>query len=177
MAKTGTQIGSKAQWGKVVGGSGPSFVLATGNSVFVSNSNDDTVDEIQASTGKIVSRISLEPSPLVRGYRGVQPTGLALSPDKKRLYVAESGLNSVAVVDLATKKVIGRIPTAWYPYRLGFSKDGTKLACICFKGFGNGPSAGKNMPKATCRSSGRVRCGCARRVRAIPWTSPSPISS
>jgi len=147
VAKTGTQIGSKAQWGKVVGGSGPSFVLATGNSVFVSNSNDDTVDEIQASTGKIVSRISLEPSPLVRGYRGVQPTGLALSPDKKRLYVAESGLNSVAVVDLATKKVIGRIPTAWYPYRLGFSKDGTKLACICFKGFGNGPSAGKNMPK------------------------------
>jgi YVTN family beta-propeller protein len=147
VTKTGTQIGSKTVWGKVVGGSGPSFVLATGNSVFVSNSNDDSIDEINASTGKIVNRISLEPSPLIRGFRGIAPTGLAISPDKKRLYVAESGLNSIAVIDLATKKVTGLISTAWYPYRVALSKDGAKLACICFKGFGNGPSAGSNMPK------------------------------
>ena len=147
VTKTGTQIGGPAAWGKVVGGSGPSFVLGAGNSVYVSNSNDDSVDQIEVSSGRIVNRISLEPSPLVHGFRGVGPSGMAISPDKTRLYVAESGLNSIAVINLSSKKVEGLIPTAWYPYRLAFSKDGTKLACICFKGFGNGPNAGADFAK------------------------------
>jgi DNA-binding beta-propeller fold protein YncE len=147
VTKTGTQIGARSPWGTVVGGSGPSYVLAVGDSVYVSNSNDDTVDEIQASTGKIVGRISLEPSPLVHGYRGVQPTGIAPSADKRRLYVAESGLNAIAVVDRASRKVVGLIPTAWYPYRLAATSDGKSLACICFKGYGNGANAGANAAK------------------------------
>jgi hypothetical protein len=47
------QVGERAPWGEVVGGSGPGFVLAVGTSVFVSNSNDDSVDEISATTGKV----------------------------------------------------------------------------------------------------------------------------
>ena len=146
VTKTGTQVGADSPWGKVVGGSGPSFVLGCEDRVYVSNSNDDTVDEIDAATGKILGSISLEPSPLVHGFRGVQPTGIAISPDKKRLYVTESGLNSIAVVDRAKRKVVGLIPTAWYPYRVAITPDGKQLATICFKGFGNGPSAGSNMP-------------------------------
>lgn len=145
--KTGSQVGSNASWGKVVGGSGPSFVLAEGNSVYVSNSNNDSVDEIDAKTGNVRARVSLLPSPLIRDYKGLQPTGMVISPDRKRLYVAESGLNAIAVIDLKTKKVTGHIPTAWYPYRLALSKDGNSIACICFKGYGNGPSGGSNMPK------------------------------
>ncbi|CAN5488225.1 beta-propeller fold lactonase family protein [soil metagenome] len=147
VTKTGTQIGAHSSQGSVVGGSGPSFVLGVDDSVYASNSNDDTVDEIQASTGRIVGSISLEPSPLVRGFRGVQPTGIAVSPDKKRLYVTESGLNSIAVIDRARRKVIGLIPTAWYPYRVAPTRDGKMLACICFKGYGNGPNAGANLAK------------------------------
>lgn len=146
VTKTGTQIGDKSSWGKVVGGSGPSFVLAVENSVYVSNSNDDTIDEINATTGKVVGRISLEPSPLVHGFRGVQPTGIALSPDKARLYVTESGLNAIAVIDRKTRNVLGLIPTAWYPYRVAITPNNQTIGCICFKGFGNGPSAGSNMP-------------------------------
>lgn len=146
VTKTGTQIGSRSPWGKVVGGSGPAYVLGVDNSVFVTNSNDDTVDEIQAPTGKIVRHISLEPSPLIHGFRGVEPTGMAVSPDHKTLFVAESGLNAIAMIDLATKRVRGLIPTAWYPYRLALTPDGKKLACICFKGFGNGPNAGEHVP-------------------------------
>ena len=40
------------------------------------------------------------------------------------------------------------IPTAWYPYRLAISPDGRRIACINFKGFGNGPNAGKEIPKS-----------------------------
>ncbi len=147
VTKTGTPIGAKSSWGKVVGGSGPSFVLGVGDSVYAANSNDDTVDEIQASTGRIVGRISLEPSPLVHGYRGVQPTGIAVSADGRRLFVAESGLNAIAVVDRASRKVVGLIPTAWYPYRVAPTADGKSLACICFKGFGNGANGGPNAAK------------------------------
>jgi len=152
--KTGTQVGSTTIWGKVVGGSGPSFVLASGDRVYVSNSNDDNIDVLQAATGKILATINLEPSPLVRGFRGVEPTGLAVSPDKSRLYVAEAGLNSIAVIDLKTNRVKGLIPTAWYPYRLGFSPDGKSLACICFKGYGNGPQGGPDTAKDPFRRMG-----------------------
>ncbi len=145
--KTGSQVGSSESWGKVVGGSCPSYLLPNGSSVYVSNSNDDNVEEIQASTGKILARISLEPSPLIHGYRGVGPTGMTLSPDKSRLYVTESGLNSIAVIDTRSRKVLGLIPTAWYPYRVAITPDGANLACICFKGFGNGPRGGNNVPK------------------------------
>ena len=147
VTKTGTQIGARGPWGRVVGGSGPSFVLGVGDSVYASNSNDDTVDEIRASTGRIVGRISLEPSPLVHGFRGVGPTGIAVSADGRRLYVAESGLNAIAVVDRASRKVVGLIPTAWYPYRVAPTADGKSLAVICFKGYGNGPNGGPNAAK------------------------------
>jgi DNA-binding beta-propeller fold protein YncE len=145
--KTGSQIGSSESWGKVVGGSGPSYLLADGDTIYVCNSNDDSIEEINSVTGKILARISLEPSPLVHGFRGVEPTGLAISHDKGRLFVAESGLNSIAEIDLRTRKVLGLIPTAWYPYRIALNADGSKLACICFKGFGNGPKGVSNGPK------------------------------
>lgn len=138
-SKTGTQIGAKSVWGAVVGGSGPNYVVASDHRVYVSNSNDDTVQVLDAATGKVRHTISLEPSPLVHGLRGVGPAGMALSRDGERLYVAESGLNAIAVIDTATSKVLGLIPTAWYPYRVALSREGSKLACICFKGFGNGP--------------------------------------
>ena len=149
VTRTGTPVG-----GRIVGGSGPSFVLAAGDSVYVSNSNDDTIDEIDARTGRIVGRIALEPSPLVRGLKGVQPTGLALSPDGRRLYVAEAGLNAIGVVDRASRKLVGMIPTAWYPYRLALTPDGGTLAAICFKGYGNGANAGRD--KATDAFAARM---------------------
>ena len=57
------------------------------------------------------------PSPLVARVRGVSPSGMAVSPDGKRLYVAELGINAIAVLDAKTLAVLGHIPTAWYPYR------------------------------------------------------------
>jgi YVTN family beta-propeller protein len=76
-----------------------------------------------------------------------------VSSDGSRLYVAESGLNAIAVIDTATFKVLGHIPTAWYPYRLGLSRDDKTLACICFKGFGNGPQ-GDDEPSDPYRHMG-----------------------
>jgi hypothetical protein len=62
--------------------------------------------------------------------------------------VAELGINAIAVLDPVTLKVLGHMPTAWYPYRVAVSPDGRHLVCISFRGFGNGPNAGSKIPKS-----------------------------
>ena len=83
----------------------------------------------------------------VRQFRGVIPFGLALSPDQKRLYVAESGINAVGVINVSDQKVIGHIPTGWFPSKLKVSKDGKKLIIANAKGYGSGPNGGKLLNK------------------------------
>lgn len=145
--KSGVLIHSPADNGKTVGGSAPNFLAVRDNSLYVSNGNNDMVERIDLLPGKTAARGRLIPSPLVARLRGVGPSGMAVSPDGRRLYVAESGINAIAVLDATTLKVLGHIPTAWYPYRVSISPDGRHLAVTCFKGFGNGPSAGARIPQ------------------------------
>jgi YVTN family beta-propeller protein len=144
--KTGLLVGAPADNGKTVGGSAPNFVVARGGSLWVSNGNNDTVERVDLATGRIVRKVRLQPSPLTARLRGAGPSGMALSPDGRRLYVAESGINAIAVLDATRLRVLGHLPTAWYPYRVAASRDGKSLAVICFKGFGNGPNAGHDRP-------------------------------
>jgi YVTN family beta-propeller protein len=146
--KTGLLIDSPSDNGKTVGGSAPNSLAVRGDALFVSNGNNDMIERIDLRQGGIQAKQRIVPSPLVSQLRGVGPSGMVVSPDGTRLYVAESGINAIGVLDARTLQVLGHIPTAWYPYRLAVSPDGRRLACICFKGFGNGPNAGKNIPKS-----------------------------
>ncbi len=145
--KTGVLIHSPADNGKTVGGSAPNFLTVRDGSVYVSNGNNDLIERLDWNTGKTSARGRIIPSPLVAGLRGVGPSGMAVSPDGRRLYVAESGINAIGVLDATSLTVLGHIPTAWYPYRVAVSPDGRRLAVTCFKGFGNGPSGGTQAPK------------------------------
>src|SRR5262249_1483051 len=61
---------------------------------------------------------------------GSTPDALALSPDGKRLYVANADNNDVAVIDIADareSKVLGFIPTGWYPSSVAVLNDVQKL--------------------------------------------------
>ncbi len=144
--KTGRLIGAPSDNGKTVGGSAPNFLVTSGASLFVSNGNNDLIERLQLPDPVIQAKQSLSPSPLVAGLRGVGPAGMAASPDGTRLYVVEMGLNAIAVLDPRSLAVLGHIPTAWYPYRVAVAPDGRHLACICFRGFGNGPNAGAERP-------------------------------
>ena len=146
--KTGLLIGAASDNGKTVGGSAPNFLATLGESIFISNGNNDLIQRLDTRQQRIAVRQRLTPSPLVAGLRGVSPAGLAVSPDGRRLYVAELGINAIGVLDAQTLAPLGHIPTAWYPYRVAVSSDGRHLACICFRGFGNGPNAGANVPKS-----------------------------
>jgi YVTN family beta-propeller protein len=70
---------------------------------------------------------------------GSYPNALVASPDGLRLYVAEAGINSVAVLDISEPfepVFVGRIPTAWYPTGLAISPDGSALYITNAKGIG-----------------------------------------
>lgn len=146
--KTGLLVGAPSDNGKTVGGSAPNFLATHGDALFVSNGNNDIIERIALTKNKIVAKRRIIPSPVVSRVRGVGPAGMAVSPDGKRLYIAELGINAIAVLDAKTLEVLGHIPTGWYPYRVALSPDGQKLACICFRGFGNGPNAGSEIPKS-----------------------------
>src|SRR5262249_37774552 len=52
------------------------------------------------------------------------PAGIAVTPDGKRLYVAENLTHKVAVVDLATRQVGAKIAVGEYPYDCEISSTG-----------------------------------------------------
>ncbi len=140
--KTGFLVGEKIEGMPAVSGSSPNSIVATEQYVFVSNGNNDCISVIAPKEGKVVRNIFLKPLAQLSRQRGVIPFGLALSPNKKSLYVAESGINAVAVIDLARMEAIGHLPVGWFPSKLAVSPDGKKLIVANAKGYGSGPNGG-----------------------------------
>ena len=145
--KTGTLVGEKIDGIPAVGGSSPNSLVATNDYAFVSNGTNDNISVIDIKQNKIVNTIYLKPDERLKNFRGVIPFGLAVSPDQKRLYAAESGINAVAVIDIPSMKVLGHIPTAWFPAKLKVTSDGKNLIVANAKGFGSGPNGGSNFKR------------------------------
>ncbi len=147
--KTGLLVGDS------IGGSAPAALAVSQDTVYVSNSTNDTVEAYDIRTHRRKWRTLLTPVPFLRHLRGVAPFGLALSPDGKRLYVAESGINAVGVLDARTGKVLGHIPVCWYPSRVCVSPDGKRLYVANAKGFGAGPNGGVQLHARSRRTQHR----------------------
>ncbi len=74
------------------------------------------VDSSYANAVFIYTLPDLQPSGYVK--TGAVPDWITFTPDNK-VYVANSGSNSVSVIDIATRKEIGRIPVGEVPKRNG----------------------------------------------------------
>jgi len=138
--RTGVSIGPQS-----VGGSSPGAIVVGRKRVYVSNATQDSITIIDARRNRIEKTIVIEPAPSVKGLRGVLPFGLALSPDQERLYVACAGINALAVLDTHRGKVLGYIPTGWFPARVETSHDGKTVYVTNGKGFGAGPNGGPDF--------------------------------
>src|SRR4051812_17880846 len=117
---------------------------ATNYEVFVSNERDGTVTVIDGSTRQVSGTIEV----------GKRPRGIHASPDGKTLYVAVSGTpiagppkrdasgklidddddrpadhsqDGIAVVDIATRKLVKKLPAGTDPEQFAVSLDGKKL--------------------------------------------------
>jgi len=143
--KTGYRMGEMVEGLEVVGGSSPNSIAAGKDGVYISNATNDNISVIDPESGKTIAKIKLDIHPAIDNLRGMIPFGLALSHDQSRLYVALSGLNSIAVVDTETRSVLGYIPTGWFPVKIRISPDDRTLYLVTARGLGSGPNGGKGF--------------------------------
>ena len=143
--KTGYLVGQMIEGIPAVGGSSPNSLVATADYVFASNGNNDNITVIDIASDSIIKEIALKPDDGLKHFRGVIPFGLAVTPDEKRLFVAESGINAVGVIDLPAFEVAGHIPAGWFPSRLKVTPDGKNIVVTNAKGYGSGPNGGRNF--------------------------------
>ena len=69
---------------------------------------------------------------------GSSPNDLTISPDGKYLYVANGTENAVCVIQTGTPaKILGYIPTGWYPGSVILNKTGDILYVANVKGIGS----------------------------------------
>jgi YVTN family beta-propeller protein len=112
--------------------------------LFVADSGSNEISVISGGAAVETIRTSLDPKAPV----GSTPDSVALSPDQSRLYVANADNNNVAVIDVSNRKesrVLGFIPTGWYPTALAVSADGKQV----FVGTGKGLGFRNNYPSET----------------------------
>lgn len=99
-----------------------------GSRLYVANPDLDEIDEIATATDTLTRRISVKRPGYA--YRGASPNSLALTDNGATLYVTLGGENAVAVIDVASGSVLGRIPTGWHPSSVTISADGKKLYIV-----------------------------------------------
>jgi DNA-binding beta-propeller fold protein YncE len=143
IVKTGPLVGAREDGIDVYSGSHPNSVVVGPEAIYVANGNNDSISVLDLRSHEELGRIALS---LLNGQdralRGVQPVGLALSPDGDVLYVAEAGVNAIGVIRLTGKlgHVIGHIPVGWWPSSVRVSADGRSLYVANARGRGAGPN-------------------------------------
>jgi YVTN family beta-propeller protein len=102
--------------------------------LYAAADNSDRISVIDTATNAVLETIhTTAPSGLLRGqeqFPGAAPNSLAVSPDQKTLYVGNGGMNAIAVISLLPgqpHRVVGLIPTGWYPQSVSISRDGRML--------------------------------------------------
>jgi YVTN family beta-propeller protein len=143
--RLGSRISERAN--ETVGGAAPTGVVADADGVYVSLAHEDAVVKISADGRRVLAETALSPftgerfeDARGRALRGVMPSGVAVRDG--RLYVAESGIDSVAVLDTATLTVSEQVPVGWNPSAVALSPDGGTLYVVNTKGKGTGPNGG-----------------------------------
>ncbi len=131
--RTGLPFGAQS-----LGGSSPSGVVATNDRIFVANGHNDSITVIDARKLERIEDITIR-IPKLESLRGVLPIGLAWHEPSRRLLVAEAGINAIGIIDPQAHRVVGHIPSAWFPTDLTLS--GNKVYAVAAKGFGTGPNA------------------------------------
>jgi YVTN family beta-propeller protein len=146
--KTGYLVGAERDDITTVGGASPSSLAVGTRFIYVANATNDTISVIDPDSDTVVSQIELK-VPRLEKLRGVLPFGICLSPDERRLYVACSALNAVAVVDTEGNRLLGYIPAGWFCSLVNTSNDGRRLFVASAKGLGSGPNGGTGFVAPT----------------------------
>lgn len=124
--------GTLAYLGRIEVGRHPSALAVNGTKVYVTLAGSDRVAVVDIKQRK-AARYLRDAAPGAPP-EGSTPNAVAFSSDGKRLFVAEADNNAVAVFDQATGRLLGRIPTDWYPTAI--AEVGDQLLTLSSKGRG-----------------------------------------
>lgn len=116
--------------------------------IFVTASNTNSVHVLGVTASNDVSLIeNINVATTPRRPLGMTPSALAFSPDRSRLFVVCSDENAVAVADVSHKRtrVMGFIPTGWYPTAARSLPDG-RLVILNGRGLRSFPNPGGPQP-------------------------------
>ena len=107
-----------------------------GRFLAVACANSDQVFVIDTKTDDVKSVISVHLNK--EALFGSGPNALTISPDSKYLYVANGTENAICVIELGvTNRIVGLIPTGWYPGSVVLDKSGKELYVSNVKGTGS----------------------------------------
>jgi YVTN family beta-propeller protein len=118
--------------------------------LYAAQDNTDSVSVIDTSSNRVLANIPVTaPTGILSDSRshlkGNDTNSITLSPDEKLLYVTNGWMNDVAVIGLAgdpaQSRVVGLIPTGWYPNSISFNSDG-KFAYVVNGKSPTGPNTG-----------------------------------
>jgi YVTN family beta-propeller protein len=144
--------------GRITVGAQPNKMLLShdGAKLYVANGGADTISVVDTRRDRVVEEFQVTAPETVlrnpRGFKGANPNSLALAPDGQTLFVTNGGINAIAVVQLAqgndrgrdqdddggdanrSSRVVGLIPTGWYPESVTLSGDGRRFFAVNGKG-------------------------------------------
>jgi DNA-binding beta-propeller fold protein YncE len=151
--------GMLSNLGRIEVGRHPSALGVTGLRLYAALAGSDRVAIVDTQLRKVIG--FLHDSAPGAPPEGSTPNALALSSDGKRLLIAEADNNAVAAFDLATRRLLGRIPSDWYPTAV--TESGKNLLILSGKGYGthanpDGPVPLSNWPfeKPTAYALGQL---------------------
>jgi len=104
--------------------------------LYVACANSDKIYVIDTKKDEVRSEISVHLNKNIPF--GSAPNALAISPDGKYLYAANGTENAICVIETgSSNRIIGFIPTGWYPGSVVMDKAGTQLYVANIKGTGS----------------------------------------
>jgi DNA-binding beta-propeller fold protein YncE len=130
--------GTLAYLGRIEVGPHPSALAVRGTSMYVTLAGSDRVAVVNTKLRKVA--LYLHDAAPGAPPEGSTLNAVALTSDGKRLLVAEADNNAVAVFDVATGKLLGRVPTDSYPTAI--AEVGGQLLALSGKGHGTHANPG-----------------------------------
>src|SRR3990167_1869499 len=91
---------------------------AAGIFAYIPNSAYNTVSIIDTATNTVVETVSV----------GIAPTGVAITPDGRKVYVTNVNSNDISVIDASTNVVINKsVAVGAKPSGVAITPDGRKI--------------------------------------------------
>lgn len=134
--------GKLASLGRIEVGRHPSALTATASRLYVALAGSDRLAIVGVTSRKVIGYLR-DPAPGAPP-EGSTPNSVAIGGNGKRLFIVEADNNAIAVIDIGSGKLLGRIPTDWYPAAIAALRS--QILIVSGKGYGTYANPGGPVP-------------------------------